>query len=448
MDPLPQVPLPYVIGILLFLALNALFVAGEYGLLRLRFSHFNPALLDELRGNTRYRPVIENPHRAVQAMRAGILVCTLGYALVFFPVARAALGAGERAAFGVETAASALLAFILAVALHFVVAESTPRILGLAHPRRALSFALLPTVLLSWVAGPFLRAFESTAGALLRACGLSRDAVETIDSLDLEAQIEGLAGPRGDEAPSVNVTQRILKNTLRLRELLVDDVILPRKQVIYVDINLGVEENLRMVRAAGHTRYPLCDGDLDRCIGLLHIKDLFRQTGDPARLDLRKLRRDIIRIDGEETLESALAKLLAHKMHMALVIDEFRGTEGVITLERILETIVGDIRDEFDAEEEDLIQESSDPAESVVSGLALIHEIAERFGVELDDEEVSTIGGLITTRLGRIPEKGEEVRVDGLFIRVTEVDETRVIEARLRRAEDPGGADPVPDFTD
>lgn len=421
-------------GILFFLLLNAVFVAGEYGFLRLRFSHFNPDLLDELRASGRHGPLVENPHRTVQAMRAGILVCTLGYALTFFPLALRALGGGS-ALFGVESVGAALLAFVFAAAVHFFVAESIPRTLGLAHPRRALSLAFAPTVFLSWIAGPFLRALESLASRLLRAGGLSQETMETIDSLDFEAQIEGLERLRGEGPAAVNVTQRILKNTLRLRELLVDDVILPRKQVVYVDINLGITENLRTAREGGHTRYPLCDGDLDRCIGLIHIKDLFRYKGDPARIDLRKLRRDIIRIDGEETLESALAKLLSHKMHMALVIDEFRGTEGVITLERILEIMVGDIRDEFDAEEEDLIQESSDPGESVVSGLALIHEIAERFNVELDDEEVSTIGGLISTRLGRIPEKGEEVLIDGLLIRVTEVDQTRVIEARVRRAE-------------
>ena len=149
-------------------------------------------------------------------------------------------------------------------------------------------------------------------------------------------------------------------------------------------------------------------------------------------MDLRRLKRNMIRIDIEEPLESALTKLLAHRMHMALVIDEFRGTEGVLTLERILEQLVGEIRDEFDADEEVLIRADEKTDEAVVSGLTPLHEIEANFGVEIETEEVSTIGGLVTSELGRIPESGEKLTSSGLEIEITQSDDTRVIEVRVR----------------
>jgi len=227
-----------------------------------------------------------------------------------------------------------------------------------------------------------------------------------------------------------------------MRELVVADVLLPRNQVKYFDLNQPLQENLKMAKESGHTRFPLCFGDLDRCIGLIHIKDLFRFTGDLSRLDLRRLKRNMIRIDSEEPLETALTKLLSHRMHMALVIDEFRGTEGVLTLERILEQLVGEIRDEFDAEEEVLIKADLESDEAVVSGLTPLHEIEAAFEVELDTEEVSTIGGLVTSQLGRIPETGERIQLGSLDVEITGVDETRVVEVRIRPAssEADGGA--------
>jgi CBS domain containing-hemolysin-like protein len=231
------------------------------------------------------------------------------------------------------------------------------------------------------------------------------------------------------------VAQLILKNTLLMRELVVADVLLPRNQVKYFDLNLPLKENLDLAKETGHTRFPLCYGDLDSCLGLVHIKDIFRYKGELEKLDLRRIKRNMIRIDSEEPLESALTKFLSHRMHMALVIDEFRGTEGVLTLERILEQLVGEIRDEFDADEEVLIRPEMDSGETVVSGLTPLHEIEARFGIDFDNEEVSTIGGLVTSELGKIPDLGAELTIGNLHIEITEVDDTRVVEVKIYREE-------------
>lgn len=432
---------PPLISILIFLALNGLFVAGEVSLLKLRFSHFNPELLERLRGERPLRALLDAPDWAIRVMRLGTVLSILGYALSIIPLIEKGLDGLEAALFGGETALSLVVAFLIAVTLHYLVAEWVARRLGLRFPRECLRLAALPTRLVAIITRPFIAPLEWLGDRFFALMPTSSEAAPSFDLLDIEAQIELM----GDVPASrtFSVTQRILKNTLRLRELVVADVLLPRNQVRFFNLRDPIEDNLAIARESGHTRFPLCDGDLDRCVGLIHIKDLFRANLPSNRIDLKRLRRDIIRVDSEETLEEALAKLLAHKMHMALVIDEFRGTEGVLTLEIILEQMVGEIRDEFDADEEVLIQASTpDSTDALVSGLARIHELGDRFGITLEHEEVSTLGGLITTELGRIPEKGEALEIEGLHIEVTEVDDTRVIEARVRRLDQ--SKDPAP----
>ena len=188
--------------------------------------------------------------------------------------------------------------------------------------------------------------------------------------------------------------------------------------------------NIELAKRSGHTRFPLCVGDLDQCIGLVHIKDIFHSSGDIKKMNLRRIKRNIIRVMPDESLDNVMQKLMHSRTHMALVLDEFGGITGVITLEGIIETIVGSIQDEFDFEEEHIKPNGID--NYLVSGLTPIHEFEEILSIEVENEEVSTVGGLIISELGHIPLKQERFRFNGLDITITEVDEKRVIAARVR----------------
>ena len=421
-------------GIPLTLLLNAILVACEFSLIKIRFSHFNTELRDRVEADRRLAPLLESGDRSIRVIRLALTACLMLYALFSFPLLYALLSLPGRELAGFGRPLAALLAFVVALTLHQLVGELFPRALGLAYPFRSLRLGQPLIALSGWLTRPIRRL---ALGVVRFVWRLWRDEpVPDLDSLELETQVELLR----KESPQMSlVAQLILKNTLLMRELVVSDVLLPRNRVKYFDLNLPLEENLKMAKESGHTRFPLCYGDLDHCLGLIHIKDLFRHPGDLAKLDLRRIKRSMIRIDSEEPLEAALTKLLAHRMHMALVIDEFHGTEGVLTLERVLEQLVGEIRDEFDAEEEVLIKTDDQAEEVVVSGLTPLHEIESIFDVEIETEEVSTIGGLITSDLGRIPQSGERVTVAGLEMEITAVDETRILEVRIRRPA-PGAA--------
>lgn len=403
---------------------NAVLVGFEFSLMRVRFSHFNPYLLDRMNAIPGMQHILENPESYGRGARFGSAFATMGFGVLMIPLLEAVFGAASFSV-GVETGILPLvLAVVAAIGLHYTLVELMPLALGPVHPFLLLRRGRYLVRATRLLFGPIMGLSDSVAKFFLRSFRLEEPG--TLDSLDVSEQISALQEESG---PEEEVVLKILKSALMLRDLEVSDVLLPRNQVKIFDLEESLEDNLSMARETGHTRFPLCHGDLDRCVGLIHIKDLFRYPGELPGIDLREIQRDIMRIQADERLDESLRMLLSAKMHMALVVDEFGGVEGVLTLERILEQLVGDIKDEFDTDEESLVREAGPTQETVVSGLLPVHELEGVIGVVVENDEVSTLGGLITSELGRIPEVGEQLEVEGIHITVTDVDETRVKEA-------------------
>lgn len=419
--------LPNLASGLILLLMHGLLASCELSLFKLRYARLPEdwrAVLEQLPS---LAPLLRETERAMRAIRFGQAATLVCLGILWVPLLANEFAYLETAWFGSPKVLSWFVAIFLVLMLHHIIGEVLPRALGLAYPVAILRLSGALLVVFEWLTRPFHGGVHRMSRLIWRVTTRNRK-WPSLDALGFEAQLEAFG-----EQDSGQVLKQIVRNAVRLRELEVSDVLLPRNQVKYFNLRESVQDNLKMARETGHTRFPLCLGDLDHCIGLIHIKDLFRYTGDLDRIDLRKIRRDIIRIGLDEPLERALSKLLVHKMHMALVIDEFRGTEGVLTLERILEQLVGEIQDEFDQEEEVLIRAVQADGTALVSGLTPIHDLETAFEVEIKNEAVSTLGGLITSEIGRIPEKGEVLEVEGLVVTVTEVDDTRVIEARVRR---------------
>lgn len=415
-------------GLACSLLLAAIFAAGEYSLIRIRFSHFDRELTDPLEKMPKVTAFIDLGDRATFLLRAASIACGWISALLLFPVVLSLLFGVPVANNAFFAAALVLVAFLLVLFLHLLLVDQLGRLLGMAQPLFALRLAIIVFQPFSLLLGPWSSAVQWLSTIFWTK--ISPGSPVGMESLDIDAQL-ALANK---DAPDLStVAQLIFKNAMLMRDLVVADVLLPRNQVRYFDLNQSLQVNLAMAKESGHTRFPLCFGDLDHCVGLIHIKDLFRYRGDLERLDLRKIKRNMIRLDGDEPLESALTKLLSHRMHMALVIDEFNGTEGVLTLERILEQLVGEIRDEFDADEEALIRTDLESDQVLVSGLTPLHEIETLMDCDFDNDEVSTIGGLVTSVLGRIPDKGEAIPIADIEVLVTEVEDTRVLQVRLMR---------------
>ena len=253
------------------------------------------------------------------------------------------------------------------------------------------------------------------------------DVEDELNPLDVDVQIRVM----GDEGQTLSpVARKIINHTLQMQDLVVQDVLLPRNEVVICNLEENVETNLKLMKEAGHTRYPLCNGDLDNCEGIIHIKDLFRLNNSHEKVDFTKHKRAVATFDLETPLEQALERMLRARFHMALVVGEFGEIVGVVTFESILEELVGEIQDEFDREESQ-IKILRTPNTFRISGSTPIHDIEEELGVTIENEEISTFSGLITGELGRIPKYGETLEVAGMKITIDDVDERRVIAAQV-----------------
>ena len=221
----------------------------------------------------------------------------------------------------------------------------------------------------------------------------------------------------------------IVGNTLEMGHLHVRDILVPRNQVQVLNCEDTLEENLQIARTCGHTRLPVCKGNLDHCIGIIHVKYAFRIMCEGKSIDFKSLSKAPAILSTEEPLPVALRKMMKWKVHMALVRDEFGGIDGVITLEDILEEVVGEIQDEFDSDEKTVRKSGANKWK--ISGMSPVHELPEELVTD-SKEELTSFGGLITEELGRIPEEGETLTLNNMHIKILQADETRVHLAEVR----------------
>lgn len=417
--------LPWILGAAALVLANAVLVAMELAILRACLSHFEPELAERLEEHDGARSLVEHAESTARMLRTASFLTVSGFALLLFRIA-SILYTSADAVWGFPWAiVASAAAFLAGCGVFLLLGVHAPRVIGLRYSESVLKAGSHVIFLFKPLDFFAVRPIRLVMAHLLRLAGVK--VVPGIESLGFEEQIEH---PGEGVHPMPVMARRIFRNALEMRGLTVGDVLLPRHQVQWMDLNDSTESNLKLARETGHTRFPLCTGDLDRCVGLIHIKDIFRKSGGGKALNLRLCKRDILRISPDMSVEDAMHMLLSRRQHMALVVDEFRGAEGIVTLERLLELLVGDIRDEFDNEEDNIKRMPN--GEFSVSGLTPVYELERELDMEFTNKEVATFGGQITAELGSIPERGEHLKLDGLEIVVTEVDERRVIRARVR----------------
>ncbi|WOO41308.1 hemolysin family protein [Rubellicoccus peritrichatus] len=418
-------------ALLLFLLLvNAVLVACEVSLVKLRYATLGEDA-DESMPAKKWpvRFLIDNADWTAQVIRFGIMVTTVGMGLMAFPI----LFYFESHVILPDSLVSlifvSLLCFVLVVSVVSFFGFLAPRGIAMMRPQGTLESLSWFVSVIVLILLPWFKILRILARKLFKMLGV--EFKEDYNILDFEVQIRALA----DDEPNLSSqTRMILQNTLRLQELETSDVVLPRNQVQIMDLEKSVEENIELARQTGHTRFPLCREGLDDCVGLVHIKDLFRFSGQMSDVDLNSIKRDILSFTDDTLLESALNQLLAKKAHMALLRDEFGSVIGILTLESILESLIGDIHDEFDIPEEEKVSVISHE-DYKIDGLTPIHEVEQRLDVEISDTEASTFGGLVTEELGRLPDAGEAVFLTepSLSVTIQEVDEKRILSATVKK---------------
>lgn len=415
MDLSPIWPL---LGWLICLGLHGLVVACEFSLVKLRYSHLDEVIIESLRDHSVLGRMLE---------KADIYARTLRFARIFFALLAGVLLAALVGFFDPSRPLGpvGVVIFLGFSLIYYIGCELWPRALALKFPVPVLQASAPMVFLLRIVLFPLGFPVRWCRSVIYRL--MSLDIEDDLSPLDVEVQLRALGV---EDTKLSTIARAVINRAMMLPDLVVSDILVPRNQVQWLDLQTTTGENLQKARLSGHTRFPLCEGDLDQCIGIVHIKDIFRRGDEEEMVSLRQIRRPVITLGIEDPVEEALQKLLSLKMHMAIVADAFGGIVGVVTLESILEELVGEIQDEFDMEEAQIVSLGKDIFR--VHGLTPLHDISERLGIDLEREDVSTLSGLVTAELGKIPGKGERVVVENLQIEAVKVDEKKLISAEVR----------------
>lgn len=237
----------------------------------------------------------------------------------------------------------------------------------------------------------------------------------------------------GEEEGLINEEENeMIRSILEFRDTVVREIMVPRTDMASVSAEASVTDVLAAIISCGHSRIPVYDGTIDNIVGVLYAKDLLRYWGmENSQIDVRKVMRPPFFIPETKNLEELLGDFKRKRVHIAIVIDEYGGTSGLVTIEDLLEQIVGDIQDEYDLEEEWLVEGPDDII--TVDGRLSIEEMEEYFGIDIERDKFDTVGGLIIHLMGRIPKVGEKVESDTLDMTILDADERKIKRVKIVR---------------
>jgi putative hemolysin len=399
--------------------LNAFFVAAEYGLVTSRRTRI---LELEHQGNKRARRVrriTSDPPQFISAMQLGVTITSLAIGALGEPVL----------AHEFEPVMATFLAVIFALLiityLHVVLGELVPKGIALSRPERT---ALTLSTAVSWFfvfAKPLIWLLRRSTERVLGLLGLEQPGGE--HEAHSEVELRMLLTSSAEQGEIEADEEEMLSKVFDFADKDVSNVMVPRPDVVALSVDLPPEQCLQAVLDSPYTRYPVYRGTLDEIVGVLHVRDLIEamhERGGIAHVEISEIIRPATMVPETKDLADLLTEFRLTRGHLAIVIDEYGTVAGIVTLEDLLEEIVGEIEDEFDIPEETYERVDADTFR--IDGTLTIDDFNERFDVELPDEDFNTVGGFVFGALGRSAEPGDEVRHDGMLFHVDSVEGQRI----------------------
>lgn len=425
-------------AVALLVLANGFFVAAEFSLVSVRRTRIAELIAHGNASAEAVQKAIENPDRVIAATQLGITLASLALGWIGEPALAHLLepliavfpGAVQA---GITHSAAIAVAFSVITFLHVVVGELAPKSIALQDPERTSLLVAGPTLLTERIFKPAIWILNGAGNGLLRLVGIrpvpGHQLVHSIEELRMlvTASAEGGA-VEADES-------EMLHAVFDFGELIVRQVMVPRTEIVAVAAETPLEEIISLISQSTYTKFPVYQESLDQILGVVHVKDLLNamQSPDCSGCLARDLMRDAVYVP-ETTSVSALLRLFRNKrQHIAIVMDEYGGTAGLVTLEDLLEEIVGEVSDPFDNQNPDF--EVMPDGSILIDGLTLIEVVDSQLGLKLEDPHYDTIAGYVLGRLGRIPRLHDIVEGDGVRLRVEEMDGLRIARLALTRLE-------------
>jgi putative hemolysin len=436
--------------ILILVALNGVFVAAEISLVSIRRSRVEQLVEEGRRGAHRVRNLTSDPGRFLAVVQLGVtFIGFLAAAFAGVSLSQPLAGWLVAAGVNVDTAgAIALVVVTILVSLFTIVfGELVPKTLALAHPESFATTLAVPIDVIGRVLHPIVVLLTRATAAIARLLGAEVSTEQRITADELRLIVE-----RGGEQGVLEAEEEQMINAvIELGDRRVHEVMVPRVAMAALPSDATLDQAVDLVVDVGHSRIPVYHDSIDEIVGILYAKDLLPYLKPDAepRPALRKLLRPPVLVPESMTVDDLLHEFQRRKVHIAIVLDEYGGTAGLVSIEDLLEEIVGEIQDEYDVEEP--IVERLSEHEARVDGRADVDELLELFDLDLkleDAEEYDTVGGLMYHRIGGVPSPGDTVDIDDLRLTVESTDGRRVGKVLVTRqversplALDNGGGD-------
>ena len=407
--------------VLFLILLGALFVAAEIALISLRDSQVRQVALKGRRG-AKVAKLHSNPNRLLASVQVGV---TLSGFL------SAALGAEKLGQFVIPwleerglTHSAANTASIIGLTLiiayiSLVFGELAPKKIALF---RAESIAMWSAGIVDFIANlfrPVIWLLSKSTDFVVRLFGIDpKEAREQMSEEELLDLVTGHAALSDEE-------RDIVEEVFNASERQVHEVMVPRTEVDFIDGSLTIAKAIALATEKSHSRYPVVRGSSDEVIGFIHVRDLIDPSLANSQAKIQELSRNIMFLPGTKGILPALTEMRSQRQHLAIVLDEYGGTDGIVTMEDLVETLIGDIRDEYDEDEQDLAA-SSRTGDFEVDGLMSLEDLSQQAGVEIPEGPYETISGYVMHFLGRIPVEGDLLNVNGIRITVISMEGKRV----------------------
>jgi CBS domain containing-hemolysin-like protein len=420
----------------LLVLINGFFVGAEFALVKIRKGRIDEMVNERRPFASTASWLVERLDASLSACQLGITMASLGLGWIGEPAIAHLLRplifsigiSSEIVVHGIAFA----IAFTLITAFHLVLGEQAPKIAALRRPEPAVLISAMPLKIFYYLTYPFMAALNSSTRFLLRRVGITGaseheipHSEEEIRALLMQAHIAGeLSGSE----------HRLINAVFEFDELICRRVMLPRADVVYLEVDYSLADALDLFKQTKHTRYPVCDGSLDKIVGMVHIKDLIGLSAD-ADFDLNSVIRPPQYVPETMPVRRLLRQFQSTHQHLAFLVDEYGTVSGIVTLENILESIIGPVEDEFDDDQPEIVSEG--PQQYNISGNTSIDEINQRFGLKLEAHDMDTIAGLMMERTDKMLAPGDRVELAGAAAEVLEVKGPRAIRIRLTLSEPP-----------
>ena len=428
----------FVAGIIFFLLLNAFFVASEFAIVKVRPGQIEGELESKPKRAGIAKHVVANLDGYLSANQLGITIASLFLGFLGEPFVMKLVGPLLLET-GLSIDSIRWISRGIGIAsftfLHVVIGELLPKSIAI---RKSLGTTLViarPLHIFYWIFRPVIFILNGTANFLLKKI-FKIDPVSEGEAVHSSEELAMLVEQSEREQEVTETEREILINALELNDISVKDVMTPRSEVVFLDIEKGFPENLEFAIKATHTRFPLVKGHLDETLGLIHIKDVLKLMNEDDK-DLLHIKREIKVVPEIMKLDDLLKFFLTERVHLALVVDEFGDPAGLVFMDNIMTELVGNIQDEFDVDEATEFRRHNADEFTVEGGLTLNELSDHEPSLDLDSGEVSTIAGYIVQQLGHLPEAGEKVEVEGFEATVTRADDRRIEELNFVRLPEP-----------